>query len=997
MTELQKCPRCGAVLPKGAPSGQCMHCLLQLGLGGFENPEPPPASGGRESNRPPQGATAEKPGDQIDRFRLIRPVGEGGFGVVFEAEQETPVRRKVALKVIKLGMDTRQVVARFEAERQALALMEHPNIARVLEGGMTAAGRPYFVMEFVNGIRITDYCDQHQLSLRARLDLFIEVCEAIQHAHQKGIIHRDIKPSNILVTDQDGVPVPKVIDFGIAKAAFDPASEGHPYETTHQVFAGTPAYMSPEQAGMDGFDVDARSDIYSLGMLLYELLTARPAFRWDELSHAALNEILRVIRESEPARPSTQLTSLAPQELTVIARCRRAEPGRLPSLLRGDLDWVVMKAIEKDRNRRYETANGLALDIRRHLDHQPVLARPPNPLYLLGKTVRRNRLACAAAALVTIALVAGLGLASWMYVREKQAWLKETQARLRAEAAEKKAANEAATSFQTAQFLKQMLEGVGPSVALGRDTVLLREILDKTSERIGKQLTNQPAVEADLRNTLGDVYQTLGDYPKAEAELRAAIDLNHVAPGKEDIRLAATLNNLGIVLQRRGDLSEAEASHRRALAIQQRMLGPEHREIAKTLGLVGNALFLQARLADAEPFYRKSLALSQKTAGKESQEAMTALGNLGNLLGREGKVSESESILKELLALQKKLLTDKHPLVAKTLTNLGMTFENEDKPAEAEAAFREAVALRRKILPPDHPDLAFTLQRLGTLLNLQGRQAEAEPVIREALDIRRKKLGAQHPDLAVSLFEFGQAVRGLHRPGEAEGCFREALDIIRQNPGDQTVTEVSIMVVLGSTLMDEQKWAEAEGMLSGAATTLKRQTSGRPSSELAAILGDLALAQTREDKLLEAETTWRDLLACRRELLAREAPPTAEAYRNLLIALDSVAQSLMEQNKFAEAEPLAREGLKIGEANLSADWQACALRSTLGGCLLGQEKFAEAEPVLLQAVEGLERQKGGLSDPGILTTAMERVVRLFKLTNRAKQAAEWAGKLPTAK
>jgi len=390
----------------------------------------------------------EKPGDRIGRYKLLQQLGEGGCGVVYMAEQEEPVRRRVALKVIKLGMDTRSVIARFEAERQALALMDHPNIAKVLDAGSTerpltpslspnggegarragevdaghprpsdgrgaggegiSAGRPFFVMELVRGIKITEYCDQNNLTTEQRLQLFTQVCHAVQHAHQKGIIHRDLKPSNILVTLHDGVPVPKVIDFGVAKATSDQRLTDKTVFTAFEQFIGTPAYMSPEQAEMSGLDIDTRSDIYSLGVLLYELLTGKTPLDPEELLRSGMSEMRRKIREEEPPRPSTRLSTMQAADLTTIAKHRQADAPRLIHLVHGDLDWIVMKALEKDRTRRYETANGLAMDVQRHLKKEPVAARPPGNLYRLQKLVQRNRLTFAAAGAVTIAILLAL-------------------------------------------------------------------------------------------------------------------------------------------------------------------------------------------------------------------------------------------------------------------------------------------------------------------------------------------------------------------------------------------------------------------------------------------------------------------------------------------------------------------------------------------------------------------------------------------------------------
>src|SRR5882724_3450507 len=495
----------------------------------------------------------EKAGDRIGHYKLLQQIGEGGGGVVYMAEQEAPVRRRVALKIIKPGMDTRSVIARFEAERQALALMDHPNIAKVFDAGATESGRPYFVMELVRGVKITEHCDQHSLTTDDRLKLFVQVCQAVQHAHQRGIIHRDIKPSNILVTQSlEGVATPMVIDFGVAKATTDQRLTDKTFFTAFEMLIGTPAYMSPEQAALSSVDVDTRTDIYSLGVLLYELLTSSTPFETGELLKAGLDEIRRVIREQEPLRPSTRLSKMAAADLTTVAQQRRSEPPRLIHIVRGDLDWIAMKALEKDRTRRYETANDLALDVKRFLENEPVSARPPSRLYKFQKMVRRNRLLFIGIGVIAILLVVSLILVSASLAKERQS---------RREAK------------QVKQFLEGMLQGVGPDVALGRDTAILREILDQAATRVGKELTNQPAVEAELRSVIGTLYFRTGQFQQAEEMQRATLAIRRNRFGSESPEAAASLNDLGLTLMGDGKLSEAEQVNREALDIRQRHFG----------------------------------------------------------------------------------------------------------------------------------------------------------------------------------------------------------------------------------------------------------------------------------------------------------------------------------------------------------------------------------------------------------------------------------------
>jgi serine/threonine protein kinase len=462
---------------------------------------------------------SELTGTRIGHYKLLEQIGEGGFGVVWMAEQEEPVRRRVALKIIKLGMDTKEVVARFEAERQALAMMDHPHIASVFDGGATDTGRPYFVMELVKGIPITDYCDANQLSTRQRLELFMQVCHAVQHAHQKGVIHRDLKPSNILVTVKDDRPVPKVIDFGIAKATQARLTEKTVFTRFHQ-WIGTPAYMSPEQAGLGNLDVDTRSDIYSLGVLLYELLTGRPPFDTQKLLAAGYDAVMRTIREEEPPKPSTRLSTLAEEELNAVAARRGSDPARLNRLLRGDLDWIVMKALEKDRTRRYETPAALSQDVRRHLDHQPVTAARPSTLYLTRKFVRRHQVALGTGAALLLVLLAGI------YMARSEAAVARRHAE---EARQQKEILAAVKQFLEQDLLMQGWSAEGPD----REVTLVT-VLDRAAAQVGERFAANPLIEAEIRQTLFNAYFALGEYTNAQVHLDRAISLFETQLGRRN-------------------------------------------------------------------------------------------------------------------------------------------------------------------------------------------------------------------------------------------------------------------------------------------------------------------------------------------------------------------------------------------------------------------------------------------------------------------------------
>jgi eukaryotic-like serine/threonine-protein kinase len=751
----------------------------------------------------------EKAGDRIGRYKLLQEIGEGGCGVVYMAEQEDPVRRRVALKIIKLGMDTRQVVARFEAERQALALMDHPNIAKVHDAGATATGRPYFVMELVRGIKITDYCDEKRLPTPQRLDLFIQVCRAVQHAHQKGIIHRDLKPSNILVTVNDGVAVPKIIDFGIAKATNDQQLTDKTVFTAFEQFIGTPAYMSPEQAEISSVDVDTRSDIYSLGVLLYELLTGRTPFDTSALLKAGLDEMRRTIREREPERPSTRLSTLGAEELTTTAQRRGLEGTKLISELRGDLDWIVMKCLEKDRARRYDTANGLAMDLQRHLGNEPVLARPPSRLYEFQKAVRRHKLGFAATGAVILALMVGLGFSLWSLGKERLA-------RQRAVTAERKAQTEATKSQQVARFLKDMLKGADPDVALGRDVTVLKEILDKTAARLDTELTNQPEVEADLRDVIGDTYHAIGQY------------------------------------------TQAEAMHRKALSLRKRVLGPQHPSVAISLSGLGDALGDQGKFAQAKEAYGDALTLRRNTLPKDDPDLATSICQFAYILEVEGADAAAEALHREALAIRLACFGEENVDVAWSLKRLAGTLRAQGKYEEAEPMCRRALELRVKLVGKDSAPVAATLWDLSKLMLAQGKTEEAERLLRDSVATYTKAMGERHIYTIMPLSSLAELLQVEGKEMEAKEVYREMIKRSHNFVDSNSVGPLEVLAWLMATSNDPDL---RDGL---SAIAFAERAVAMTNRKRASALATLAAAYAEAGQFDKAVTTQQEALALAR-------------------------------------------------------------------------------------------------------------------------------------
>jgi non-specific serine/threonine protein kinase/serine/threonine-protein kinase len=671
----------------------------------------------------------------VPNYRIIQKVGEGGMGEVYEAEQEEPIRRRVALKVIKMGMDTKEVVARFESERQALAMMDHPSIARVFAAGMTDRGQPYFAMEFVKGVPITKYCDEHRLPTRARLELFQKVCEGVQHAHQKGIIHRDLKPSNVLVTVQGDKPEPKIIDFGLAKATEQRLTD-HTVFTHHGQMLGTPEYMSPEQADLTGLDIDTRTDVYSLGLLLYELLVGALPFDSRELRKGGFDLIRKKIREDEPSKPSARVTRLGNVSEAAAVQ-RRTDPAALSRQLRGDLDWIIMKAVEKDRTRRYDSASDLAADIGRHLNNHPVLAGPPSSAYRMKKFVARHKVGVAAGSVVLVTLLLGITGTTIGLFRSVKA---ERMAREQAEAAR-----------QVSEFLEGLFAVSDPGESRG-NSITAREILDNGRDRIAADLQDQPLVQARLMTTMGRVYRRLGLYGEARRLHETALATRQREMGEQTLEVAESRLELGWNLEAIGDYEDALLMYEGALATKRDILGPDHPDVARTISSIGTVYNKTRRFEEAKASHELALGIREKALGGDHIDVSNSLNLLGNVHVAMADYRGALPYYERALTIREKKLGTNHPRVAVVLGNLANAYWNLGDYNTARPLNARALAIQEKVLGPDHPDLAYALNNTANLLSASGDYAAAKRTHERALEIRQKNLRWDHPELADTYY-----------------------------------------------------------------------------------------------------------------------------------------------------------------------------------------------------------------------------------------------------
>ena len=957
-----------------------------------------PASSGRSRAHP----------STIGRYRIVRLLGEGGMGAVYEAEQEQP-RRSVALKVLKPGFCTQDALRRLEREAQALGRLQHPGIAQIYEGGTADTGfgpQPYFAMELIRGELLLVDARTHRLSTRQRLELMMRICEAVHHAHQRGLIHRDLKPGNILV-DETGQP--KILDFGVARMT------GNEEEVTRQTSAGqiigTLSYMSPEQVLADPLELDIRSDIYSLGVILYELLTGRLPYN---VSQRQLPEAVRTIREEDP-------TSLSSIDRTY----------------RGDIETIVGKALEKDKARRYGSAADLAADIRRYLSDEPIAARPPSTAYQIQKFARRHRILVTSAAAVLLVLAAGVVAATAEAIRANRASQTALLERNRALTEKKRADEEAATAKAINNFLQDdLLSQAGARAQANPNTkpdpdLKVRTALDRAAARITGKFDKQPVVEASIRQTIARAYDELGLYPEEQQQLERSVELRTRELGPENPETLDVLDDMANLYMLEGKLAKAEQLFGRNLDIRRRVLGAEHPDTLRNTTDLGVVYYEESKYPLAESLLARNLAAERRILGEDDSGALNTAHNLATVYVQEGKYGQAEPLLARVLQRKRRVLGEEHPDTLITMTELARIYELEDKYAAAEHLHASVLAIRKRTLGDNHPDTIGSMNDLAVLYRFEGKFALAEPLQLKALKLQRRVLGEEHADTITSMNNLAVLYRFDGKYAESEALMKKVLEIKGRVVGPEHSDTLLYMYNLSVVYRVEGKYAQAEALQSKAAETQRRvlgadnpytlrslhnlamiyrlegkyaqaeplakeafavrsRVLGGNHSETLVSMNELASLDYAEGHYADAEALWMKLLDIRRRINGPANPDTLEV-------MASLGEAQLQQKQFPAAEALLRQSVAGYEKGSTDTWQRYRTESLLGATLVARNRYAEAEPLLESGYEGMLQRRTAVpfEERRKIRQAGERIVQLYESWGKPESVAQWREKLNT--
>lgn len=907
-------------------------------------------------------------GTRVGSYKVLQKLGEGGMGVVYLAEQDSQLRRRVALKIIKPGMDSAQVLARFEAERQAIALMEHPHIARVIDTGSTEKGYPFFVMELVKGLSIIAFCDERKLTIRQRLELFIPVCLAIQHAHQKGIIHRDIKPSNVLVTHSDDRPIPIVIDFGVAKAISGRATDLT--LTGMGTVVGTPEYMSPEQAGWKGLDIDTRSDVYSLGVLLFELLTGTTPVDRKSLGQVSTLEILRQVREVDPPKPSSRLAQSA--KLESLAQNRSTDGAKLVRKIRGELDWIVLRALEKERNRRYDTAAALARDIQRYLADEMVEARPPSTRYRLLKIARRFRGQVILGALVLFALIAGIIGTTWglfeartQKVSAELAKSAEKEQRIIAQNNFERAMEERERAQKIGKFLLSDLLGQESTWSLTDETpnpapiLTFPQAVERAATKLDAAFKNQPLIEAEVRWAVGNAYSSVGEYAKSVGELEKAVDLFTRFSGLTDPNTMASRNELALAYLYADKFERALDTFKETLSLQKSLLTSDQLDPINYRSNPETGYLDTGKLDLGLPFF-------------ESDEA------------RE-KIGPALKLYQQVLDLKKNRLGDDHPDTLISLNNLAVGYIAASQPESAIPLLEESTKTHGKKYPRDHPASLLTRTNLAMAYKATGKLDEAMVLLDENRKWSQERFGPKHPatlrsmhDLAVGYCEGGKTAKALE-------LFEETVKLQKAKLGIDHPNTLRTMTHFGLCYQKAGQLDKAIQLLTQT-LELRRTKHGSEHANTLRSMNDLAQANQAAGKFEEAAT----LLNQAAFVMKIKSGPDSIAFAR---QIGLYASNFLKEKKWVEAQKAIESVMDRLEKK--DHWSTFHLQSLLGEALLQQKKYSEAESRLITAWEGLSRLETQIpkNQKSKVLDSARRLVLLYHESNNREKEQTWTRKI----